>query len=91
MAAIWKNDGTGWTLVAPKGFPDEAALHSLVEQSPQVLPIAGSSQLFIAGREVRLGSGYADLIAVEKDGRLAVIEIKLARNAEPPPHVVTCA
>ncbi len=29
-----------------------------------------------------LGPGYADLIAVEADGRLAIIEIKLRRNAE---------
>jgi hypothetical protein len=36
----------------------------------------------IVGREVRLGSGYADLIAIEPSGRLAVIEVKLARNAE---------
>jgi hypothetical protein len=33
-------------------------------------------------REVRLGSGFADLIAVESTGRLIVIEVKLAGNAE---------
>ena len=36
----------------------------------------------VVGREVALGSGYADLVAVESDGRLVVIEIKLRRNAE---------
>lgn len=34
------------------------------------------------GREVRLGAGSADLLAVESSGRLVVIEVKLAGNAE---------
>jgi hypothetical protein len=34
------------------------------------------------GREVTLGSGSADLVAVETSGRPVVIEIKLGRNAE---------
>jgi hypothetical protein len=82
MTAIWHNDGTKWKLLNPSGFPDEASLHSLVEQEPQMLPLAGSPQLVIVGREVRLGAGYADLIAVEPSGRLAVMEVKLAKNAE---------
>ncbi len=36
----------------------------------------------MVGKEVSLGNGYADLLAVEPSGRLAVVEIKLARNAE---------
>jgi len=38
--------------------------------------------LTILGREVRLGTGYADLLAVESAGRLVIIEVKLAGNAE---------
>jgi hypothetical protein len=34
------------------------------------------------GREVPLGGGYADLLAVEASGRLGMIEVKLARNSE---------
>jgi hypothetical protein len=41
----------------------------LVQQAPQMLPLAGSPQLTVLGREVRLGSGFADLIAVESTGR----------------------
>jgi hypothetical protein len=82
MTAIWSNDGEGWALLSPTGFPDEASLHSLIEQSPQLLPLAGSPRLTILGREVRLGNGSADLIAVEPNGRLVVIEVKLANNAE---------
>lgn len=47
-----------------------------------MLPLAGSPQLAVLGREVRLGAGYADLLAVESSGRLVIIEVKLAGNAE---------
>src|SRR5947208_11899103 len=82
MTAIWRNDGSGWRALRPTGFPDEAALHRLVEEAPQMLPLAGTPRLVVVGREVQLGGGYADLLAVEPSGRLAVIEVKLARNAE---------
>ncbi len=82
MAAIWHNGGSGWRLLAPSGFPAEAALHDLVEEAPQMLPLAGTPRLVVVGREVLLGGNYADLIAVDPSGRLAVVGIKLARNAE---------
>ena len=82
MTALWHNDGSGWRALAPAGFPEEAALHALVEGAPQLLPLSGSPLLVVVGREVRLGSGYADLVAVEPSGRIAVIEVKLASNAE---------
>jgi len=64
------------------GFPDEAALHDLIEDTPGMLPLAGGPSLVLLGREVRLGTGYADLVAIEPTGRLAVIEIKLKNNPE---------
>jgi len=36
----------------------------------------------VKGKEVGLGNGYADIVAVEPSGRLAVVEFKLSRNAE---------
>jgi hypothetical protein len=82
MTAIWQNDVTGWHLLVPTGFPNKATLHDLVEKAPHLLPLAGTPQLIVLGREVRLGNGYADLIAIEPTGRLVIIEIKLAKNAE---------
>ncbi|MEX2120647.1 MAG: hypothetical protein WD847_13725 [Pirellulales bacterium] len=82
MTAIWQNEGGTWKLLSPAGFPDEARLQDLVAEAPQLLPLSGRPDLIIVGQEVQLGSGWADLIAVEPTGRLAVIEIKLARNAE---------
>jgi hypothetical protein len=57
-------------------------LHDLVQVAPQMLPLAGSPRLTVLGREVRLGTGFADLLAVESTGRLVIIEVKLAENAE---------
>jgi hypothetical protein len=82
MTAIWQNDGTGWRLSAPVGFPDEQTLHDLVEETPQILPLAGDPTLVVVGKEVGLGNGYADIVAVEPSGRLAVVDFKLSRNAE---------
>lgn len=80
--AIWRHDSDGWKVLAPTGFPDEATLHLLIEQAPQILPLAGSPRLTILGREVSVGSGYVDLLAIEPSGRIVIIEVKLARNAE---------
>ncbi len=82
MTAIWENDGTGWRLLAPMGFPDERTLHDLVEETPRILPLAGDPGMVVVGKEVLLGNGYADLVAIEPSGRLVIIEIKLSRNAE---------
>ena len=83
MTSIWGLDAGGvWRVLAPSQYPAEAALHDLVEQAPQLLPLAGSPTITVLGREVRLGAGVADLLAVESSGRLVIIEVKLAGNAE---------
>lgn len=82
MSSIWTEEAGDWRLLVPVGFPDEKELHRLVEEAPQLLPLSGSPQLVVAGREVALGGGYADLLAVEPSGRIVLIEVKLARNAE---------
>jgi hypothetical protein len=82
MSAIWREQQSKWEVLAPVGFADEATLHGLIEHAPQLLPLAGSPELIIIGREVQLGTNSADLIAIEPSGRLVIIEIKLARNSE---------
>ena len=79
MNAIWGTDLNGrWLPLAPTAYLAEAELHDLVRDAPQMLPLAGTPRLTVLGREVRLGSGYADLLAVESTGRLVVIEVKLS-------------
>ena len=82
MTGIWTNSGTGWEVGAPHAFPDEGTLHGLIEENPQLLPLAGSPRLTVLGSEVQLGNGYADILAVEASGRPAIIEVKLASNPE---------
>ncbi|MGH3908066.1 MAG: hypothetical protein ACRDTE_28385 [Pseudonocardiaceae bacterium] len=83
MTAIWQECPEGaWTLVQPTGFPDEKTLHDLVAAAPALLPLSGSPELIVLGREVVLGSGYADLLAIEPDGRPVIIETKLRNNTE---------
>jgi hypothetical protein len=89
MAAIWENDGGGWCVAAPSPFEAEAQLHDLVDETPGLLPLSGSPGIVVVGREVAVGNGYADLLAIETSGRPVIIEIKLAANAEARRAVVT--
>ena len=82
MSGIWTEDGDSWKLSPPKGFRDEATLHGLIEQTPEMLPLSGAPPLLILGREVPLGSGYADLVGVETSGWPVIIKVKLAQNNE---------
>ena len=83
MTAIWGSGSDGhWHALRAAAYQAEAELHDLVEKAPQMLPLAGSPNLTVLGREVRLGTGFADLLAVESTGRLVIIEVKLAGNAE---------
>lgn len=82
MTTIWAEDGTNWSLLTPSGFPSEASLHELVASAPGLLPLSGGPNLVVLGREVLLGSGYADAVAIETTGRPVVIEVKLRNNSE---------
>jgi len=89
MPGIWSRTSEGWKLLAPTGFALEAELHDLVEGAPHLLPLADSPQLTVLGREVQLGPGHADLVAVESGGRIVLVEVKLAKNAEARRAIVT--
>lgn len=84
MTAIWlEGDGGSWSRQDATPYANEQALHDMVMQTPELLPLSGSPRLTVVGREVALrGSGYADVLALEPDGRPVVIEVKLRNNAE---------
>jgi hypothetical protein len=83
MSGIWSLRDGVWQPQASVSFAQERELHDLVERTPGMLPLAGAPRLVMLGREVRCGSGFADLIAVEAEtGRPVVIEIKLSSNAD---------
>ena len=82
MSGIWEKKESGWRAVPSRPFDNEGELHDLVEGNIHMLPLAGSPRLFVLGREVPLGRGYADLLAVEESGRPVIVEVKLARSPE---------
>ena len=82
MAGIWTNSGKGWELASPQVYKDEATLHRLIQDNPRLLPLAGSPGVMVLGSEVQLGTGYADILAIEPSGRPTIIEVKLTRNPE---------
>jgi hypothetical protein len=72
-----------WSLQQTARYENEQALHDIVMNTPDLLPLSGAPHLTVIGREVALPtSGYADVIAVEPDGRPVIIEVKLKNNAE---------
>ena len=82
MSGIWTKMDGKWRAASSRDFESEKELHDLVEENIGMLPLAGSPRLFVLGREVPLGGGYADLLAVEASGRPVIAEVKLARSPE---------
>ena len=85
MSGVWAKGTEGrWRpLLGATGFVSEADLHGLIEQTPDMLPLAGRPTLAVVGKEVVCGRERADLVAVEVDtGRPVIIEVKLAANTD---------
>ncbi|TCN42914.1 hypothetical protein EV644_102450 [Kribbella orskensis] len=84
MSGVWgKSDEGRWRPLEATGFVSEVDLHDLIEQAPDMLPLAGRPTLAVVGREVVCGRERADLVAVEAEtGRPVIIEIKLAANTD---------
>ncbi len=82
MAGIWTRSAAGWNPAATQPFRDESALQAMVAEQPDLLPLAGSPRLIVLGREVQLGNGKVDVLAVEPTGRPAIVEVKLQKNPD---------
>ncbi|GIH73115.1 PDDEXK family nuclease [Sphaerimonospora thailandensis] len=83
MTGIWQDTPEGLVPLPTQPFLREENLHDSIEQAPAMLPLRGQPRLVMLGREVPLGNGYADLVAVDADtGQPVVIEVKLAANAD---------
>ena len=66
---------------APQSFKDEATLHGLIRENPQLFLLAGSISLTVLGSKVQLRNGYAGILAVESSSRPTIIEVMLGRNS----------
>jgi hypothetical protein len=91
VPGIWYESDGKWLSPPPAVFEDEKALHDLVADAPELLPLSGSPGLHILAREVWLEdvSGAADLVGVEPTGIPVVIEVKLRANSESKRAVVS--
>jgi len=77
----------GWRLVSPAAYGVEVDLHSILADAPSLIPtdeMAGRPAPFlVAVSEFGLrGSGSTDLVLLNADGEIALVECKLATNAE---------
>lgn len=91
MTAIWQSVPDGkhpWKLISASPFLKERELHKLVAETPAMLPLSGQPQIAFLGSEVRLSTGVADIVAVESDGTVVIIEVKLSNNQEAKKAVV---
>jgi len=77
----------GWQAVDSSPFSLEADLRDLIVETPSLVPIEdireGSAAFIVAVPEFGLpGAGYTDVVLFAPDGVVAVVECKLARNAQ---------
>ena len=93
---MYKSPSGEWAEVPEARYANEAELHALLAEHPEILPIGDIEDgepltLVTVGRETALGSGYADLICVDAAGRVRLVEVKLLRNPEARREVVAQA
>ncbi|MEV6031487.1 hypothetical protein AB0L65_10085 [Nonomuraea sp. NPDC052116] len=83
MTGIWHDTADGLVPLNAEPFLREQDLHDSIERAPAMLPLRGQPRLVVLGREVALGTGYADLVAVDAyTGIPVIIEVKLAANSD---------
>jgi len=70
-----------WREPVTQSYTKEAALQALLAEAPGLIPGVDPERCVVA-REVHLGEGYADLVAVDADGVITIVECKLRANPE---------
>ncbi len=88
MSILIRSHGSKkWEVVESAGYNKEGDLQELLSESPSLIPAEeirpGTAPFLVAVREFGLpGSGNTDLLVFSGDGDVAVVECKLADNAE---------
>lgn len=93
---IWIDDPNGtdnWEELSPNGFAGEKDLQQLVFRSVGMLPLSGTPTVITLAREVEVPvtKGKIDVLAVDTDGTIVIIEVKLKQNQEARKAVVAQA
>lgn len=85
MSEIWADNPDGsWEPLSPTPFGLEGHLQEMVFRSVGMLPLSGRPTVVALAREVLLPvtKGRVDVVAVEADGTLVLVEVKLKQNQE---------
>lgn len=69
-----------WTVPESTAYTNEAHLQEVLAKAPDRIPGVTADALTV--RELHTSGGYVDVCAVDADGRLTVVECKLASNSE---------
>jgi len=92
VSEIWADRPDGsWEPLSPTPFALEDRLQEMVFRSVGMLPLAGSPTIVALAREVQVPvtKGRVDIVAVETDGTLVLVEVKLKQNQEARKAVVS--
>jgi hypothetical protein len=69
--------------MTPVPYENEAELQHVLKEHPELLRDGDDPPLYCIGSEVSIGdAGTADLLLLDAEGKLSVVEVKLARNGE---------
>lgn len=71
-------------IVPEAQIPTEEELHSALTDHPELIPTEdfGFAETVVIGKEARLAAGDADLVLVDRLGRLALVEVKKSGNSD---------
>ncbi|SFE52474.1 hypothetical protein [Blastococcus tunisiensis] len=77
-----RTPGGSWERPTVTSYTDEAALETMLLDSPELLPGGDGSPLAVVSQLYVPGTGPMDLFAVSLTGELTVVEVKLRANPE---------
>lgn len=75
-----RRDSGPWETPDVLGDADEAALHGLIAEHPDLLPMVDAEAASVI--EFKTDAGPADVIVITAEGELILIECKLVQNRE---------
>lgn len=80
MGILIRDEESGWREPAGMGYENESALQQILHDHPNLVP--GVSEQAVACREFRSGAGRADVVILDAQGKLTLVECKLAANPQ---------
>ncbi len=82
MLLVRKKGELAWRSPKQTAYPEEAALQSLIEQSPELLPGSSGVPMAVVNEIAIPQIGNVDLVGVDAVGNITLVECKLRANPE---------